>query len=131
MGVPVEVHLESGFVGEIISGGKEHRRWSDAVKGRIVAETFVPGVSVKEVAQRHDLLPNHLSTWRRLARDGKLVIPELAEADFAAIVLSDPEPLLASTSAIEIDIGRVVLRLDAGTDAGRLAQIVHALNHTT
>jgi len=128
MGVPMEVHLESGFIGEIISGGKGHRRWSNAVKGQIVAETFVPGVSVKEVAQRHDLLPNHLSTWRRLAKDGKLVIPELAEANFAAIVLSDPEPLPTSTTAIEIVTGQVTLRLDRETDAGRVAQIVHALN---
>jgi len=125
----VEVHLESGFVGEIISGGKEHRRWPNAVKGQIVAETFVPGVSVKEVARRYDLQPNHLSTWRRLAKDGKLVIPELAEADFAAVVLSDPEPLPASATAIEIVIGQVALRLDTQTDAGRIAQIVHALNN--
>ena len=129
MGVPVEVHLESGFVGEIISGGKGHRRWPNAVKGQIVAETFVPGVSVKEVALRHDLQPNHLSTWRRLAKDGKLVIPELAEADFAAIVLSDPEPLRTSAPAIEIITGQITLRLDTQTDAGRIAQIVHALNN--
>ena len=124
----MEVHLESGFVGEIISGGKGHRRWPNAVKGQIVAETFVPGVSVKEVARRHDLQPNHLSTWRRLAKDGKLVIPELAEADFAAIIVSGPEPLSTSTTAIEIVIGQVALRLDTQTDAGRIAQIVHALN---
>ena len=124
----MEVHLESGFVGEIISGGKEHRRWPNVVKGQIVAETFVPGVSVKEVALRHDLQPNHLSTWRRLAKDGKLVIPELAEADFAAIVLSDPERLPTSTTAIEIITGQITLRLDTQTDAERIAQIVHALN---
>ena len=124
----MEVHLESGFVGEIISGGKEHRRWPNAVKGQIVAETFVPGVSVKEVALRHDLQPNHLSTWRRLAKDGKLVIPELAEADFAAIVVSDREPLPTGSTTIEIITGQITLRLDTQTDAGRIAQIVHALN---
>jgi len=124
----VEVHLESRFVGEIISGGKEHRRWPNAVKGQIVAETFVPGVSVKEVALRHDLQPNHLSTWRRLAKDGKLVIPELAEADFAAIVVFDREPLPTGSTTIEIITGQITLRLDTQTDAGRIAQIVHALN---
>ncbi len=128
MGVHREVHLESGFVGEIISGAKGHRRWPDAVKGRIVAETFVAGVSVKEVAHRHDLQPNHLSTWRRLAREGKLVIPDLGQADFAAIMLSDPEPLLPNAATIEISTGQVTLRLDKATDARRIAQIVHALN---
>jgi len=128
MGVPREVQLESGFVGEIISGRKGHRRWPATVKGRIVAETFVSGVSVKEVAHRHDLQPNHLSTWRRLAREGKLVIPDLGGADFAAIILSDPEPPASVHSIIEIATGQVTLRLDTGTDAGRIAQIVHALN---
>lgn len=80
-------------------------------------------------AQRHDLQPNHLSTWRRLTKDGKLVIPELAEVDFAAIVVSDSEPLPTSTTAIEIVVGQVALRLDTQSDAGRIAQIVHALNN--
>ena len=88
-------------------------------------------MSVKEVAHRHDLQPNHLSTWRRLAREGKLVILELGEAGFATIMLSAREPLPPSLSTIEIVTGQVAVRLDTKTDADRLAQIVHALNNVT
>ena len=72
-----------GFV-ELLAAPAAKRRWSDEAKGRIVAETLVGGVSVNEVARRHGLKANHLSAWRTLARKGKLVVPEIAGAEFVA-----------------------------------------------
>ena len=42
---------------DIQVGPGRRRRWSDEAKGRIVAESFAPGVVVSEVARRHDILP--------------------------------------------------------------------------
>ena len=85
------------------------------------------------VAQRYDLNPNQLSDWRRLARDGRLVLPA-ADADVAFAPLMgraegscDPGPV---GERLEVVLDRVAVRLDAATPAGRIAEIVSALATT-
>jgi transposase len=84
MGVQSDVRLEYVDRLEVLSGPTGRRIWPDEVKGLLVAESFVPGVSVREVAERKALQPNRLSTWRSLAKQGKLVVTELAGADFGS-----------------------------------------------
>ena len=104
------------------------RRWSDEAKGRMVAETLVPGVTVNEVARRHGLKANHLSSWRTLARKGRLVVPEVAGAEFAAPAASPMVvPTMSSMASIDLIIGPVTVRLDASTPAARVAELVMSL----
>ena len=126
----IEHHMEDIGRLEVFVGPSGKRRWSNAYKGRVVAETLVAGVTVNEVAQRHDLRPNHLSAWRRLAKEGKLVVPDLAGVEFTPVVL-EPEaskPVTTSAEAVEITHGATLVRLDAETPPARIAEIVHALN---
>ena len=51
------------------SVGRRRRRWSEAQKRQIVAETLVPGVSVPMVAQRYNLNADQVFKWRRLFRE--------------------------------------------------------------
>lgn len=126
----IEHHMEDIGRMEVMVGPSGKRNWSDAFKGRVVAETLVPGVTVNEVARRHDLRPIHLSSWRRLAKDGKLVVPDLTGADFAPVVLEHEAPPSATApeSAVEIVQGSIIIRLDAGTPPDRIAEIAHALS---
>lgn len=128
MGVHRERSMEAvGFV-ELLAAPAAKRRWSDEAKGRVVAETLVPGIMVNEVARRHGLKANHLSSWRTLARKGKLVVPEVAGAEFAAPVAS-PQSVTTPVTIASIDlmIGPVTVRLDAATPATRVAELVMAL----
>ena len=112
-----------------------HRQWPDEVKARIVSESLRPGVTVNEVARRYGLRANHLSSWRTLARQGKLVLPEPEDAvEFAAIVVDTPapEPLAVKVaSRAEIVVGPVTIRLEEGASAARIAAIARALAAAT
>jgi len=128
LGVHRERSMEAvGFV-ELLAAPAAKRRWSDEAKGRVVAETLVPEITVNEVARRHGLKANHLSSWRTLTRKGKLVVPEVAGAEFAAPVAS-PQSVTTPVTIASIDlmIGPVTVRLDAATPATRVAELVMAL----
>ena len=113
---------------EVLEGPTGRRTWPDDLKARIVAESFEPGVRVRDVAQRHGLAPQHLSTWRGLARQGKLDIA-IMEDDlpaFAALEVLE-ETATGHSVPIEIEADDVIVRLGADTSATRIAEIAAAL----
>ncbi|SDJ58497.1 IS66-like element accessory protein TnpA [Aliiruegeria lutimaris] len=120
---------------EIYASG--HRRWPDDVKRRVVAETLEPGATVNAVAERFDLQPNQVSAWRRLAKQGKLVLPapEVEEPVFAPLVVCEVEPeeppreMVHNDEGIRIVVGEVRIELVSDTPARRIAEIVRALGY--
>ncbi len=129
------------------SGGqvrrRRRRRWSEAQKRQIVAETLEPGVSVPMVAQRYNLNANQIFKWRRLFREpepaagsGRFlpVVVEAAsgqEADAAATrplserVVAEDVP---ATGRIEIVLtgGRRVI-VDRAVDGSALSRVIAVL----
>ena len=60
-----------GYAGriEVIEGRSGRRRWSEAEKARIAAESLLPGVQVADVARRHGATRWQVYDWRkRLAK---------------------------------------------------------------
>ena len=100
------------------------RRWSEAQKRRIVAESYRTGESVSGVARRHGVHSSVLFRWRRRYR--KLVD---TGAGFVPVVVEVPEEATAgATGRIEIVLGgdvRVVV--DATVHAPALARVLAVL----
>jgi transposase len=122
---------------DVLSGPTGRRSWPVDVKARIVAESFAPGVSVAAVARRHGLRPQHLSSWRSAARQGKLVLPLDEAADFAALLVgedktagaAEPTRSDADGKTLEIEARGVILRLCASTPAARIGALVAVLGY--
>lgn len=122
----------SEFLASVPRRADGKRNWPPDLKARIVAETLIEGETVKAVAQRYELIPSTVSDWRRMARQGKLVLPNLEGLDFVPVEIELPAPLaqplpVASASTIDVIRGDITVRLDAATPVARIAEIARAL----
>ena len=113
------------------SDGK--RNWPLELNARVVAETMIEGETVNAVAKRYELIPSTVSDWRRMARQGKLVLPNLDGMDFVPVQI---EEAAASTavpsvtmhpSTLDVIKGDIVVRLDVAKPATRISEIAAAL----
>lgn len=113
------------------SDGK--RRWPLKLKALIVAETLTEGATVSGVAKRYEIKPSCLSDWRRMAREGKLVLPNLDGMDFVPLQIEEPKLPVSlpvptiNSGTLDVIKGDVTVRLDTGTTPERIAQIAAAL----
>jgi transposase len=118
---------------EVMAGPTGRRSWPDAVKARIVAESFAAGIRVVDVARRHGVAPQQVTTWRRQARRGTLALPVESPIDFATLVLDEPPapPSVKVPAPIEIEVVGVTVRLAGDCPAARVAEIAIALRAST
>ena len=108
---------------EVLTGTPRRRHWSAAEKAAIVAESQVPGAQASEIALRYGLHRNQLYGWRREFGSGAIG-DAMAEQgpDFVPVVADT-----GSSAAIEIEIGRAIVRVRTGVDLAVLGKVLRLL----
>ncbi len=118
---------------EVIVGVERRRFWPDEMKLSILREVGVGGVTVTDVALRHDVTRQHIYQWRRQMKD-KGLWPEPEGIAFLELdapdqpVMSLPNPAGSLPAEIGFANGRT-LRCPPGmaeADITRLIRLVEA-----
>jgi transposase len=120
--VPVNWQVSGPIMSSVavLSGPERRRRWSAAEKARIVEESFEAGAVVVAVAHRHDVHPNLLHHWRRLAKQAARFVPVRVPAD--------QRPSVEGGGVIEIELDSGIrVRVDGGVDEAALGRVLRAL----
>jgi transposase len=121
--------------------GARRRRWPAASKAAIVAESLVAGAKVSEVAARHGVNANMLSTWRGQALAGDMTTRNAPKAALISpaftfapvkVVAGGPQPdaradIQAAVGAIEIVLGDASIRVAKGVDTATLSRVLAAV----
>ena len=108
---------------------ERRRRWSDADKQRIVAETLQPGMSVSRVARRYGLHASQLFAWRRAMRASGQPTPRfhpVVLADTGAVGAGPASGTASPTLVVRLTNGYRV-SVPPGFDAGHLRQVLDLL----
>ena len=121
---------------ELITGASKRRRWSDAEKARIVAESAETGVNISEVARRNGVSRGLLNVWRREARQAvreevafvQLQIAESApQARSAAERKGDELAKVNAETRIDVVIGDATVRVPVDVDKRTLERVLAAV----
>ena len=118
------------------NGARRRRFWSSDEKRRMFSESFTPGASVSEVAQRYGVNANLLFTWRR--QNARSAARGGAEPfELLPVRVSDERPPAAPVEAsARVLVGRMEIVLAAGerilvgadVDTAALVRVVKALS---
>jgi transposase len=111
---------------EVIQTGAR-RRWTLEEKQRIVAESDSAPRAVSATARRYGLLPSQLFSWRKLAREGRLLRQDEAVGFAQAVVACEPPGARAIAAAGRIEIvlaNGVRVTVDQHVDTGALMRVL-------
>ena len=82
------------------------RRYSEALKGQVLAACEVPGASVAKVAMAHGINANVVHRWRQVAREGAQATVA-KPSEFVPVAIAAPTPLpVQSSRNIEVELRR-------------------------
>jgi transposase len=108
---------------------RRHR--SKQERQRIAEESLQPGVSVAVVARRHGINANQVFLWRKLLREGRLAVKpipaQLMPVHIAEVIGDRSGAIHQQTGVIQIELGRVRVRIEGAADPATLRTILEQL----
>jgi transposase len=104
------------------------RRWAEAEKRRIVAETLAPGASVSIVARRHDVNANQLFAWRRKYRASVGAPRDASGGAMVAVRLARSPAAEPARGSIEIELAGTLVRVTGLVEPASLRQVLDLLS---
>jgi transposase len=108
---------------------RRHR--SKQERRQIAEESLQPGVSVAVVARRHGINANQVFLWRKLLREGRLNVKpipaQLMPVRIAEAIDEKSGPAHQQTGVIQIELGRVRVRIEGSADPATLRTILEQL----
>jgi transposase len=91
---------------------RARRRWTEADRRRLVAETLAPGATVHAVARRHGVNTSQLFTWRKQLRLELEPLAAPPTTGFAAVAIAPVMP--PSVADVPMPSGLIEIELPDG-----------------
>ena len=108
---------------------RRHR--SKQERREIAEESLRPGTSVAVIARSHGVNASQVFHWRKLLREGRLDVKPLAAqlmpVRIAEVVEDAAQPAHRQTGVIQIEVGRVRIRVEGSVDPENLRTILEQL----
>ena len=108
----------------------KRRHRSKQERRQIAEESLQPGVSVALLARRHGVNANQVFHWRKLLRDGRLDV-KVAAAQLMPVriaeVIDDKSGPAPQTGVIQIELGRLRVRVEGAADPATLRIVLEQL----
>jgi transposase len=107
------------------------RHRSKQERREIAEESLQAGASAAVVARRHRVNANQVFHWRKLLRegrlDGKTAPGELLPVRIADVLEDNSRPVHQHSGVIQIEVGRVHIRVEGSVDPAVLRLILEQL----
>ena len=114
-----------------VEGPAKRRHRSKQERRQIAEESLQPGASVAVVARRHGVNANQVFHWRKLLREGRLDVnpipAQLMPVRITEVIEEKSGPVHQQTGVIQIELGRVRIRVEGSVDPTTLRTILEQL----
>lgn len=113
----------SGLTGSLSPSRRRYERWPDDERDRILAESFMPGRTVAQVARDNGVGLGLLHYWRRHARAAGAV----EELRLVPVTVVEEEGQACASANLDLIIRDVTVRVTGAVDVERLRAVLTAI----